>query len=192
MRILFIDRIGWQYTLNTPYEAPLGGSQSALCYLAEQLQQRGHEVWLFNNTRHIECIRQVPHLPLAWLTLPFLEQLQPDVAIILNSTAAADQLRLVLPPQTPLLLWTQHAADQLDVQSLHSSEHQEVYQRIILISQWQQEQYIEVFKIPVEKTAVLRNAIAPCFENLFDPTESILKAKAQPLTLAYTSTPFAV
>ncbi|MDR7991965.1 glycosyltransferase [Thermosynechococcus sp. TG252] len=190
MRILFIDRIGWQYTLNTPYEAPLGGSQSALCYLAEQLQQRGHEVWLFNNTRHIECIRQVPHLPLAWLTLPFLEQLQPDVAIILNSTAAADQLRLVLPPQTPLLLWTQHAAGQPAVESLQSPEHQQVYQRIILISQWQQEQYIEVFKIPVEKTAVLRNAIAPCFENLFDPTESILKAKAQPLTLAYTSTPF--
>ncbi|MFN4271157.1 MAG: glycosyltransferase family 4 protein, partial [Thermosynechococcus sp.] len=98
--------------------------------------------------------------------------------------------RLVLPPQTPLLLWTQHAANQPGVQSLHSSAHQEVYQRIVLISQWQQQQYIEAFKIPAEKTAVLRNAIAPCFENLFAPTESILKAKAQPLALAYTSTPF--
>ncbi|AHB87414.1 glycosyl transferase family 41 [Thermosynechococcus sp. NK55a] len=190
MRLLFIDGIGWQYTLNTPYEAPLGGTQSALCYLAEQLQQRGHEVWLFNNTRHIECIRHVPHLPLAWLTLPFLEQLKPDIAIILNSTLGADQLRLVLPPQTPLLLWAHHAADQPDVESLRSPEHQEVYERIVLISQWQQEQYIEAFKIPAEKTAVLRNAIAPCFENLFDSTESILKAKAQPWTLAYTSTPF--
>ncbi|RMD74067.1 MAG: glycosyltransferase, partial [Chloroflexi bacterium] len=190
MRLLFIDGIGWQYTLNTPYEAPLGGTQSALCYLAEQLQQRGHEVWLFNNTRHIECIRHVPHLPLAWLTLPFLEQLKPDIAIILNSTLGADQLRLVLPPQTPLLLWAHHAADQPDVESLRSPEHQEVYERIVLVSQWQQEQYIEAFKIPAEKTAVLRNAIAPCFENLFDSTEAILKAKAQPWTLAYTSTPF--
>ncbi|WNC60405.1 glycosyltransferase [Thermosynechococcus sp. QS41] len=190
MRILFVDRIRWQYTLNTPYEAPLGGSQSALCYLAEQLQRRGHEVWLFNSTQHIESIRHVPHLPLSWLRVEFLEQLRPDVAVLLNRALPMDPLRSVLPPQTPLLLWTQHAADQPAVESLQSPEHQEVYQRIILISQWQQEQYIEVFKIPVEKTAVLRNAIAPCFENLFDPTESILKAKAQPLTLAYTSTPF--
>lgn len=190
MRILFIDQIGWQYTLNTPYAHPLGGSQSALCYLAEQLQRRGHEVWLFNHTRHIECIRHVPHLPLSWLTVEFLEQLRPNVAIVLNSTVAVDSLRSVLPPQTPLVLWTQHATNQHAVASLKSSKHQQLYDGIVLISHWQQQQYIEQFQIPPEKTAVLRNAIAPCFEDLFDPIESILKAKAQPPTLAYTSTPF--
>ena len=30
MHILFIDPIGWQYTIDAPYERPFGGSQSAL------------------------------------------------------------------------------------------------------------------------------------------------------------------
>lgn len=190
MRILFIDWISWQYTLNTPYSAPLGGSQSALCYLAEQLQQRGHEVWLFNNTPQIQSVRHVPHLPLSWLTLPFLEDLRPDVAIVLNTALKSDQLRSVLPPQTRFLLWTQHAADQAAVKPLITKETHGWYDQIVAVSQWQKQQYIHEFQLPAEKITVLQNAVAPCFENLFTPEESILKAKAHPLTLAYTSTPF--
>ncbi|MDM7325703.1 MAG: glycosyltransferase family 4 protein [Thermosynechococcus sp. Uc] len=190
MRILFIDWIRWQYTLNTPYSAPLGGSQSALCYLADQLQQRGHEVWLFNNTPQIQSVYHVPHLPLSWLTLPFLEDLRPDVAILLSTALTTDQLRSVLPPQTRLLLWAHHAADQTAVKPLSTQETHKLYDQIVVVSQWQKQQYIHEFKLPAERITVLQNAVAPCFENLFAPEESILKAKAHPLTLAYTSTPF--
>src|SRR4029078_13648770 len=48
MRILFIDPSRWQYTVDAPYERPLGGSQSALCYLAAELAQLGHSVTLIN------------------------------------------------------------------------------------------------------------------------------------------------
>jgi glycosyltransferase involved in cell wall biosynthesis len=37
---------------------------------------------------------------------------------------------------------------------------------------------------------VLRNAVAPCFENLFAANEPILDAKSRPPVLVYTSTPF--
>jgi hypothetical protein len=48
MRILFIDPSRWQYTVDAPYERPLGGSQSALCYLAAELAQLGHAITLIN------------------------------------------------------------------------------------------------------------------------------------------------
>lgn len=51
MKIVFLDRIGWDYTPLTPYERPLGGSQSALCYLAAQLAAKGHDVALVNHVR---------------------------------------------------------------------------------------------------------------------------------------------
>ena len=50
MKIAFFDPIGWDYTPITPFERPLGGSQSAAVYLARELAARGHGVTLFNGT----------------------------------------------------------------------------------------------------------------------------------------------
>ena len=42
MNWVFLDFIRWDYDVATPRERPLGGSQSALCYLAAALARRGH------------------------------------------------------------------------------------------------------------------------------------------------------
>src|SRR5215472_13187122 len=47
MRIAFLDTV-LQYTTDTPYKSPLGGSQSALCYLAIELKRLGHAITIFN------------------------------------------------------------------------------------------------------------------------------------------------
>ncbi|WP_448527943.1 O-linked N-acetylglucosamine transferase family protein [Parathermosynechococcus lividus] len=192
MRILFIDRISWDYTLQTPYERPLGGSQSALCYLADHLSQRGHQISLFkfNNVPHIEIVRGVPHFPLSLLTAEFLEYLNPEVAILLNRGFGNQDLRAMLPPATRLVLWTQHAYNQPAVAPLRDPQEQALYDHVVLISDWQRQTYIEHFQLPPNKITILRNAIAPCFENLFADSDSILAHKTPHLTLAYTSTPF--
>ena len=51
MNIAFLDSIGWDYDVSTPYERPLGGSQSALAYLAVELARRGGQVTLYSGTR---------------------------------------------------------------------------------------------------------------------------------------------
>jgi len=37
MKIAFLDNIGWPYLVESAYESPMGGTQSAVCYLAEEL-----------------------------------------------------------------------------------------------------------------------------------------------------------
>src|SRR4051794_28664679 len=49
LRIAFIDPCGLDYHAATVDERPLGGTQSAVCYLARALAARGHEVFLFTH-----------------------------------------------------------------------------------------------------------------------------------------------
>ncbi|MFQ3679019.1 MAG: hypothetical protein SNJ60_00705, partial [Pseudanabaenaceae cyanobacterium] len=51
MRVAFVDRIGWDYRPDTVDREPLGGSQSAVCYLTAALAQRGVTVALVNHTQ---------------------------------------------------------------------------------------------------------------------------------------------
>jgi hypothetical protein len=74
MRIAFLDTT-YQYTTDTPYKSPLGGSQSALWYLAVEWTRLGHaitieaaaayvRIWHSVETRegaaNIESIAQAP------------------------------------------------------------------------------------------------------------------------------------
>jgi hypothetical protein len=47
MDIVFIDATAWAaYDRDTPFERPLRGSQSPVCYLAPELVKLGHRVTL--------------------------------------------------------------------------------------------------------------------------------------------------
>ena len=50
MRIVFTPLIaGKPWCGATIYEAPLGGSEKAVVYLARELARRGHEVWVYTH-----------------------------------------------------------------------------------------------------------------------------------------------
>lgn len=57
VKIAFLDPAGGDYTPDTPRLHPLGGSQSALCYLAEALAASKLEVTLVNGTRTPGMVR---------------------------------------------------------------------------------------------------------------------------------------
>ena len=48
MKLAFVDFHPAAYTSDTPYAEPLGGTQSAVAYLAAALARRGHEVTVIN------------------------------------------------------------------------------------------------------------------------------------------------
>lgn len=189
MRLTFADIIPWDYRVDTPYRRPLGGSQSALCYLAEALAELGHEVSLLTFTtepgrcRGVECLSLHQPVSLAWLH-------SQDAVILLNSAGQAQAMRQQMGPKTRLILWTQHAHDQPAMQALHDPQERDSYDAIVVISNWQRDQFHAHFGIEFSRMHVLRNAIGPAFRHLFPEGASILSAKERPAVLAYTSTPF--
>ena len=50
MKIAYIDLTGIAYDPLTPERLPLGGMQSAVCYLSREFTRQGHSVSLFNGS----------------------------------------------------------------------------------------------------------------------------------------------
>ena len=188
MKIAFVDPLPWDYWVETPYQQPLGGSQSALCYLAEALAGRGCEVFVLNRTSQRLRSRGVACFSIERADERLLRSL--DALVVLNNAGFGRQLRTRLNPNAKLVFWTQHAPDQEAIAALENPEERNSYDAIAFVSRWQQQAYRQRFPLESFPTKVLPNAIAPAFCNLFSEEMPILPQKAQPPILAYTSTPF--
>lgn len=91
MKITFIDLGHLDYNIDTPYDKPLGGSQSAMCYLAENLAKLGNEVYLINNTSNSGFFRGVYCYSLQETNTNFFATI--DVLIIQNRPAFGNGLK---------------------------------------------------------------------------------------------------
>jgi predicted O-linked N-acetylglucosamine transferase (SPINDLY family) len=190
LRIAFLDPIEWDYVVDTPRVKPLGGSQSALCYLAEELAKRGHAVALYNQTktpgesRGVKCLN-LTEAPLAGYS-------QYDAVIILNAGTSqiARQIRSAVGARTRILLWTQHNPDQPAVKDLADPASHDAWDGLVMVSGWQAEYYRQAFGVHPARMKIIGNAIAPVFENLFATPEAIVAQKPWSPVLCYTSTPF--
>lgn len=190
VKIAFIDPTKGDYTPETPRHQPLGGSQSALCYLAEVLAAAGHAVTVVNGARAAVTVRGVRCLPIASVT--FEELCGFHVVVVLNGCDREFLLRLraKLGDGRKLILWTQHAIDQPAVANLAEAEVRDCLDGIAFVSRWQMDGYLKTFRLDPARCRVMRNGIAPAFAGLFGPDEDILAAKPWPPVLAYTSAPF--
>jgi tetratricopeptide (TPR) repeat protein len=191
VRIAFSDFHGLDFHARSVDLQPLGGSHSAASYLARALAERGDDVYLFSHTATtpvafagVKC--------LSWNSTPLsaLGALQFDVFVCLLGAGGAMELRAALGPKAPLVLWTQHRVDQPSVQALHHAEVRGAFDGFVFVSNWQREEYLRLFQLDPARAHVLRNAVAPAFENLFPEDAPILPEKARPPVIAYTSTPY--
>src|SRR5579872_2503556 len=186
MRIAFIDPIGWQYTVETPYERALGGSQSALCYLATELTRLGHSITVLNGSATGAEIRGVRIANISALQSPkFIADL--DVGVVLNA-AIAYRLRRDQRVAIPLVLWNQHAHDEPAVQELRRLRERNSWNAFAFVSDWQRQNFEKIFGLPAEKSRVMRNAASPAFVECSDTTPWFVTGAAP--VLFYTSTPF--
>jgi glycosyltransferase involved in cell wall biosynthesis len=186
MKIAFLDPVGWDYTPLTPLDQPMGGSQSAICYLAPELAALGHEVTLINSiaTPGVYAGVRCPGRA-AGLTTEALNRF--DVLIGVNS-AMGTHLR-ESGVTAPLILWSQQATDQKDIQRLREADERLAWNAFFLVSDWQASSYASAFGIRPDRIAVLRNAAAPVFQTLQRSAQPFFRTGKPPL-LIYTSTPF--
>ena len=190
MNWVFLDFSRWDYDVATPLARPLGGSHSALCYLATELARAGQRVTAVTGLKQSREVNGVRCLSFDDLLTSVFEP--PDtVVVVLNGPAdIARQLRRDLPHRRPLVLWTQHAHDQPAMLAFRDPAIAPLWDHIVCISDWQKGMYEREFHIPAGKIQVLRNAVSPIFENMFRDAAHLSESKAGTLRLAYTSTPF--
>jgi len=201
VRIAFLDRMPWDYRVDTPERRPLGGSQSALCYLARALAKAGHEVRTVTMTREPARIDGVDCLSARQGGYALFGG--ADAVIVLNDPdpTVAEALRQVVGPEKLVMLWTQHDVDQPAVAAFAEPETRRRWDRIVFVSEWQARAWRRRFG-PEPEGIVIGNAMAPVFETLFDdgpvddgpvddgPVDDGPALAPRAPTLIYTSTPF--
>lgn len=186
MKIGFVNFTPLAYNVTTPYNQPLGGSESSMCYLAAALAKIGHEVTLFGRVADKNKLLGVRHELDTKLTSG--EKLEFDVFVVQNTPFFGMQIKRFLNPNCKLIHWNQHNPDQPAVRVLNSRQFVEIYDAIVFVSQWQKERYLSTFKLNPQKCFVLKNAVSPAFQNLIN-TPNVLKLKSQNPTLAYITVP---
>lgn len=190
MRLAFLDFMGWSYTPDTPYGRPLGGMQSAACYLAEELARRGHDVSLYNGVDAPTAARGVDVLPTTEDACRHLAGADAVVVVGGCTPNVAAFLRQAAGPAARLVLWTGHAHDQPAVAGLADPAVQALFDTVACVGSWQRDRFVEAFALPADRCVVLRNAIAPAFDGLCPEDRPVLDGRPRPPVLAYTSTPY--
>ena len=185
MKIAFFDPIEWDYSPASPKEKPLGGSQSGLCYLSSELAKSGHEVVLVNQIQYPGVYEGVycPGMDTGGNS-EFLNRF--DVVVVLNGPIGITLRDWGV--KSRMILWCQHDVDQQTVQNLNHSAERQAWDGYALVSDWFLKRYHSTFGIPRKKMKIMRNAIAPMFENVPD-REPFFRRGDGPV-LVYSSTPF--
>ena len=188
MKIAFLDPIGWDYDPLTPLNRPLGGTQSAVAYLAAALARRGHEVRLLNGAT---AQRRVEGVTIAPLQGAPLDQLIGLDAVILVSGLPLEAVQSLWPlaqTKTPLLLWLHSNAATDVARYLTDGRVLASFDKIIGVSRWQTTSLHRELGVPAERMQVIGNAVAPPFEAMLSAPPD--QARSPYPTLAYSVTPF--
>jgi len=190
MRLAFLDTTFGDYTPQTMLTAPLGGTQSAACYLALALARMGTDVTLINGTSAPGMVEGV--MCRHHGTMPVSVLTRYDVLVVMGGcdSESARNLRAARDGRCRLVLWTQHAGDQPAVANLTDPDVAGLWDAFLFVSRWQRDDFIRRFRLPRHRCHIVRNAPAPCFAGLFAAGERVTDAKPWPPVLAYSSTPF--
>lgn len=186
MRIAFLDAAHMDYGVDTPYEQPTGGTQSAVAYLSVELAALGHEVFLINNTTRPALSRGVHCMALQHSGGP--DVLNTMDVVIVVTMPIGGFLREIQRVTGRMLLWIHIPPDQPMMLRLREENELAAWDGFVFVSHWQRDQYLRSYQIPIEKTGVMGNAVSPGFAS--EPTAPAWFETGNPPVLVYTTTPF--
>ncbi|MCF1481365.1 MULTISPECIES: glycosyltransferase family 4 protein [Rhizobium/Agrobacterium group] len=185
MHFLFLDTGGIDYDPETPLQKPLGGTQSAIAYLAEELVKAGATVTLMNNPSRERVVKGVRLVESSTIGREGFGQF--DIVVVV-SVAMGIKFRQVVPNNVPMVLYCHHAANQGAVASLRNVDEQAVWDAFVMVSNWQVNEYATAFGIDTRRATVIGNAVSPAF--LEHPLQPAWFETGAPPVLTYSSTPF--
>lgn len=162
---------------DTLQKKPLGGTESALIYMARYLAELGHDVSVFikegSGSFDDVIYRDIEK---------YLEELSQEPVDIL--IAARTYHPFISPvPAKIRIFWTEDAHDQHFVEPLGMADVMAGIDKIFTVSRWQTEMLSQQFNIPLEKFYITRNGV-------FWEDFKHLPKQRNHKKLVYTSTPF--
>ena len=182
MKIAVFDT-QWNYDVTTPYNNPLGGTQSAICYFLEEMATK-HEMYLFNKINEIKEINNIKHIPVS----NYISYLNIKFDIVIVSCISNEIIELkdkFNNADTLYCMWTGHDTDQKASLLLKNDMIRDMVDMYIFVSKWQQERFITVYNIPYAKTMIMKNGIGKPFEKFLD-----LPSKKTKNSMTYCSIPW--
>ena len=188
MKILFLCLSTLKFDTKTPFSEPLGGTESALAYLAPEMVKLGHDVTLMCGTHPHVGEDGVKHCPVS----EDLSSIGPDVIVVTSAPQAAPGIRKAAP-NTKIVLWNHMRPDQPAMRHIVDPVCAAAIDNIVYVSEIQRQAFVDLpqrgtLDLNGAHTTVINNAIAPCFENMFSSADEIFKAKK--CRGVYTSTPY--
>jgi glycosyltransferase involved in cell wall biosynthesis len=164
MRIAFID-IATAYTADQPEQESLGGTQSAVCYLARALAKKDVQVTLINQHRAGGTHEGV--MSLSPDQLDNADILKSFDALIVNGRWTEKLVQSFKEKSgKPIIAWMHEAMLEAPWTLPLST-----FSAFVFVSQWQQK--LNAAKIPASsKTISISNGVAPSFQKLFPELNS--------------------
>jgi glycosyltransferase involved in cell wall biosynthesis len=183
MKLAFVNpNLAHDYNVETPFAAPLPGSESAQVYLALAMARRGHEVALFTGTtRKAGRLRGVAQARWSGALDGEFDAVFVTSAVDLLAPLRAQGFA------GPIYAWQHNVIVPGTEEAALLAELTHPRDRILCVSDWHKANYA-ANSVAAARIDVLRNAIGPRFETLFAAGESILAAKAP--RAAFTSVPY--
>jgi glycosyltransferase involved in cell wall biosynthesis len=183
MKLLFVTSQKLRFTVRTPAQAPLGGTESATAWLARQLAANGHDITLMaplpdGTPEGLDGVRHLPATCTHDAALFAAEAF--DAVIAVGSLDLAEQLR-AMAPQALQIAWLHALPDQPGMKLLPQAA--PFLDAVVFVSEYQRRAVRFA-----GASQVIGNGIAPAFENVFASAEDLAAAKQN--RAAYTTTPY--
>jgi glycosyltransferase involved in cell wall biosynthesis/Flp pilus assembly protein TadD len=182
LTIFFYQPTSIAFDARTPRTHGLGGTESALVYLAEALTRLGHRVVVFNNCDAPGCFDGVEYARWEGLAARSVRE-RPDALIGVRFWQLIGQARLA-PLQ---ILWSLDAFDQPFLEQLGDARLRSEIDFVVLHSDWQAETFEAHHHIPASR--LVRSRLGVAASTTAAPRRPA-DADARGHRLAYASTPF--
>jgi tetratricopeptide (TPR) repeat protein len=182
LTIFFCQPRSIHYDARTPQTRGLGGTESAVIYLAEALARRGHHVVVLNNCEEPGVFDGVEYARWETLTARCLTG-RPDVLVGVRFWQTIGALRLA-PLQ---IFWTGDACNQPYVEHLGDRQARAEIDFFMLQSDWQAETFQSHHDVPAWR--IVRTKLGSA-ASMFEPGTQSARPLARARRMAYTSTPF--
>ena len=179
LTIYFCQPQGAPYDGHTPRTQGLGGTESAVVYLAEALTRRGHRVVVFNPCETPGTVEGVEYARAGQFVARAIAD-RPDVVVGVRDYRLLGRLRLA-PRQ---IFWTLDASDQPFLQHLRDRARRKEIDLIVVGSDWQGDTFTAEHDVPAWLLAQVDNGTAA------SATGAAPALAWRGRRLAYASTPF--